>query len=91
MSQVFFAGPEEDRLSGRVLLGRGPLAGAAYPLYFCVDLRPSVVPGALRAAHAARHVARRKLQAFVADSISPVDLLVDLIPKTILFSSLSLV
>ncbi len=48
--QVFFAGPEEDRLFGRVLLGRGPLAGAAYPLYFRVDLRPSVVPGAPRGA-----------------------------------------
>ena len=42
---MFFTGPEEDRLFGRVLLGRGPLAGAAYPLYFRVDLHPSVVPG----------------------------------------------
>ena len=44
--QVFFTGPEEDQLFGRVLLGRGPLVGAAYPLYFRVGLQPSIVPGA---------------------------------------------
>ena len=45
-SQVFFTGPEEDQLIGRVLLGRGPLMGAVYPLYFRIDLNPTVVPGA---------------------------------------------
>jgi hypothetical protein len=44
--QVFFSSPEEDQLFGRVLLGRGPLVGAAYPLYFRVSLLPSIVPGA---------------------------------------------
>ena len=43
---MFFTSPEEDQLFGRVLLGRGPLVGAAYPLYFRVSLQPSIVPGA---------------------------------------------
>lgn len=43
--QVFFTGQDAEQLYGRVELGKGPLGNALYPLYFRVNLQPSIVPG----------------------------------------------
>lgn len=43
-SKAFFLHPETEQLYGRVLLGKGPLGDALYPLYFRADVGPSVVP-----------------------------------------------
>lgn len=42
---MFFTGDDPEELYGRVLLGIGPLVNALYPLYYCVSLQPSIVPG----------------------------------------------
>lgn len=43
-SKAFFLHPGTEQLYGRVLLGKGPLGDALYPLYFKASVGPSVVP-----------------------------------------------
>lgn len=43
-SKAFFLHPQTEQLYGRVLLGKGPLGDALYPLYFKASVGPSVVP-----------------------------------------------
>ena len=47
-SKAFFLHPGTEQLYGRVLLGKGPLGDALYPLYFKASVGPSVVPSESR-------------------------------------------